>query len=127
MTTTVLTQFDNDTGVMTITLNRPEARNSLTPDMVDALEALFAELKTREDVRVVLMRSRGGHFCAGADLKGVFVDAAAAPTPGQPDPIVAINRRFGELLRAAEAIPQVLITVCEGGGVGRWFWFGLCV
>lgn len=121
MTTTVLTQFDTDTGVMTITLNRPEARNSLTPDMVDALSALFAELKARDDVRVVLMRSRGGHFCAGADLKGVFADAASAPTPGQPDPIVSINRRFGELLRAAEAIPQVLITVCEGGVLGGGF------
>ncbi len=121
MSNSVLTQFDADTGVMTVTFNRPEARNSLTPEMVEDLKVLFAELPARTDVRVVLMRSRGGHFCAGADLKGVFAGAAATPEPGQPDPVVLMNRGFGELLRAAEAIPQVLITVCEGGVLGGGF------
>ncbi len=121
MTTSVLTRLDADTGVLTVTLNRPEARNALGPDMVAALMTLFRELPARDDVRVVLMRSRGGHFCAGADLKGVFADAAGTPAPGAADPIAAMNRGFGELLRAAEAIPQVLITVCEGGVLGGGF------
>lgn len=120
MTDQVLTRFDADTGVLTVTLNRPAARNALTPAMVDQLLALLAELPARDDVRVVLMRSRGGHFCAGADLKGVFTDATQAPA-GETDPVAAMNRRFGELLRAAEAIPQVLITVCEGGVLGGGF------
>lgn len=121
MSNAVLTRFDADTGILTVTFNRPEARNALNPEMVDALVALFAELPARTDVRVVLMRSRGGHFCAGADLKGVFADAAATPAPGAVDPIAAMNRRFGELLRAAESIPQVLVTVCEGGVLGGGF------
>lgn len=121
MSNAVLTRFDADTGILSVTFNRPEARNALNPEMVDELVALFAGLPARSDVRVVLMRSRGGHFCAGADLKGVFADAASAPAPGAADPIAAMNRRFGELLRAAEAIPQVLVTVCEGGVLGGGF------
>ncbi|PQA48591.1 enoyl-CoA hydratase/isomerase family protein [Amnimonas aquatica] len=117
----VLTRFDADTGVLTVAFNRPEARNALNPDMVSALLALFAGLRDRPEVRVVLMRSRGGHFCAGADLKGVFADAASQPAPGEADPIATMNRGFGELLRAAEAIPQVLVTVCEGGVLGGGF------
>lgn len=121
MSNAVLTRFDADTGILSVTFNRPEARNALNPEMVDDLVTLFAGLPARTDVRVVLMRSRGGHFCAGADLKGVFADAASTPAPGAVDPIAAMNRRFGELLRTAEAIPQVLVTVCEGGVLGGGF------
>lgn len=121
MSDAVLTRFDADTGILSVTFNRPEARNALNPEMVDDLATLFAELPARSEVRVVLLRSRGGHFCAGADLKGVFADAASTPVPGEIDPIAAMNRRFGELLRAAEAIPQVLVTICEGGVLGGGF------
>ncbi|MEL0027663.1 MAG: enoyl-CoA hydratase-related protein [Perlucidibaca sp.] len=121
MSNAVLTRFDADTGILSVSFNRPEARNALNPEMVDELVALFAGLPERHEVRVVLMRSRGGHFCAGADLKGVFADAASTPAAGEADPIAAMNRRFGELLRAAEAIPQVLITICEGGVLGGGF------
>lgn len=113
--------FDSARGLLALTLNRPDARNALNPDMLAELVAVFRHLHARTDVRVVLMRGAGGHFCAGADLKGVFSDVARPVPAGETDPIVGVNRAFGEMLRAAESIPQVLVTVCEGGVLGGGF------
>ena len=113
--------FDSARGLLRLTLNRPDARNALNPEMVAELIAVFRHLHERADVRVVLMRGAGGHFCAGADLKGVFSDVAKPLAEGAADPIVAVNRSFGEMLRAASSIPQVLVTVCEGGVLGGGF------
>lgn len=115
------TRLDAASGVLQLTLNRPEARNALNPEMVAALVAMFQHLQQRSDVRVVVLRGAGGHFCAGADLKGVFGDASKpAPSEG-PDPVAEVNLSFGRLLRQAEALPQVLITICEGGVLGGGF------
>ena len=55
-------------GVMTITLNRPEAANAVRPDDRDALIALLATADADEKVRVVVLRANGKHFCSGADV-----------------------------------------------------------
>lgn len=112
---------DANTGILRVTLNRPEARNALTVEMLGELIALFEHLKTRADLRVVIMRGNGGHFCAGADLKGVFGDAQKPLVPGEKDPVITMNRAFGEMLLVAEGIPQVLVTVLEGGVLGGGF------
>lgn len=112
---------DDAAGILRVTLNRPDARNALTVEMLAELIALFEHVKTRSDLRVVLLRGNGGHFCAGADLKGVFGDAQKPVVAGEKDPVITMNRAFGEMLRVAEAIPQVLISVLEGGVLGGGF------
>lgn len=112
-------QVADDHGVRTITLNRPEARNALRAETLTQLAAVFAECQGRSDLRAVVLRGAGGHFCAGADLKGLM--AGGAPSASSDDPIAAVNRRFGDLLQQAEALPQALITVCEGAVLGGGF------
>ncbi len=63
-----LTIGDHD-GVRVLTLNRPRARNTLSVDMMGALEAAFADIDASEDVRCVVIRAQGPGFCAGHDLK----------------------------------------------------------
>ena len=55
-------------GVMTITLNRPEAANAVRPDDRNALIALLGTADAEETVRVVVLRAKGKHFCSGADV-----------------------------------------------------------
>ncbi|MDT5074999.1 MAG: 2-(1,2-epoxy,2-dihydrophenyl)acetyl-CoA isomerase, partial [Mycobacterium sp.] len=55
-------------GIMTITLNRPEAANAVRPDDRDALIALLAAADGDEKVRVAVLRANGKHFCSGADV-----------------------------------------------------------
>lgn len=121
VTTQIRLAFDAPRGLLSLTLNRPDVRNALNPRTLQELVAVFEHLHQRPEVRVVVMRGAGGHFCAGADLKGMFDDVAKPVPPGTIDPIIGVNRAFGEMLRAAEAIPQVLLTVCEGGVLGGGF------
>src|SRR5688500_8089618 len=104
-------------GVLHVRLNRPAVRNALNVAMLTELEATLAEAASAPDVRAVVLRGAGGHFCAGGDLK----EMAAART-GAGDALVAMNRALGRLLERIEAMPQVTIAVCEGtvlgGGLG---------
>lgn len=56
-------------GVVTLTLNRPQAFNSLSEDMLAALQKEFEALSADESVRVVVIAASGRAFCAGHDLK----------------------------------------------------------
>ena len=55
-------------GVATITLNRPEVRNALSPDMLENFAALLDDCMDR-DVRAVVITGSGGAFCSGADVR----------------------------------------------------------
>lgn len=63
---TVLYQVED--GVATITLNRPERRNAVTPVMLQRLCARFVAAGEDERVRAVLVTGAGKGFCAGQDL-----------------------------------------------------------
>ncbi|MFN0148912.1 MAG: enoyl-CoA hydratase-related protein [Dehalococcoidia bacterium] len=73
-----MAEYDNvlveveDSGVATITLNRPEKLNAISAGLRDDLEAALRELRHGDAVRVVRLRANGRAFCAGYDL-----------TPGQ--------------------------------------------
>jgi methylglutaconyl-CoA hydratase len=59
-----------DNGVAVVTLNRPEAMNSLNTQLRAELTALFPQLDLRNDVRVIVITGAGDKaFCSGADLK----------------------------------------------------------
>ncbi len=57
-------------GIGTITFNRPESRNALSPQMVDGLIDTSARFERDAGVRCVLLRGAGDHFMAGGDVKG---------------------------------------------------------
>jgi isohexenylglutaconyl-CoA hydratase len=109
-------------SVLRVWLNRPAARNSLSATLVSELDGLFAGLASRADIRTVVLRGRGGHFSAGADLKEM-AEARAAGADGTvagvgPDPFAVLNRALGTLLQRVEAAPQVVVAVCEGAVLG---------
>ena len=57
-------------GVATIILQRPESRNSLTPELFASLGRLFEEVAANPDDRVMVLTGSGEAFCSGADLTG---------------------------------------------------------
>lgn len=64
--------------VATITLNRPEKLNAMTPEMADALRAIVASINASDDVRAVILTGAGPKaFCAGSDIKEL--DGYATP------------------------------------------------
>jgi enoyl-CoA hydratase len=61
--------YDVHEHVAEITLNRPENRNSMTPDVLDGLCAAVERVRGDAAVRCVIVTGRGTSFCAGADFK----------------------------------------------------------
>ncbi|TWC39048.1 isohexenylglutaconyl-CoA hydratase [Pseudomonas sp. SJZ079] len=105
-----------ETGVLHITLNRPDSRNAMSLAMVAELRAVLTSVRTALDVRALVLRGAGGHFCAGGDIK----DMASARSAGAAA-YRELNRAFGSLLEEAQCVPQVLIAVLEGAVLGGGF------
>ncbi len=59
--------------VLTITMDRPEARNAIDRQMAAELTAAFDRLDREDDCWVGILRGEGPTFCAGADLKEALV------------------------------------------------------
>jgi len=128
---TLLTALD--AGVLRVTLNRPERRNALSPEMVDELVALFTSLAKERSLRAVVLRGAGGNFCAGADLKGMQSarsggagggGASGGGSAGGQDAKQAVargNRRFGDLMSAVNDVPVPVVAVVEGAVMGGGF------
>ncbi len=55
----------NDSGIATLTMNRPLARNALTPQMMSGLRESLPRLAADTSVRVVVLTGAGNAFCAG--------------------------------------------------------------
>ncbi|MDP6734669.1 MAG: enoyl-CoA hydratase/isomerase family protein, partial [Gammaproteobacteria bacterium] len=58
-----------NSGIATLTLNRPESRNALTPEMMAGLKEALPRLAADSAVRVVVLTGAGRAFCAGGDVK----------------------------------------------------------
>ena len=56
-------------AVLVVTLNRPEARNALNPELIDDLSVILREADTDPSVRAIVLTGAGTVFCAGMDLK----------------------------------------------------------
>lgn len=61
-------RFDVDSGVATITLNRPEVRNAFNGEIATGLAAAYERCDTDDDIRAVVVTGTPPAFCAGADL-----------------------------------------------------------
>jgi methylglutaconyl-CoA hydratase len=55
-------------GVATITLNRPEVRNAMNLQMIRELTSILRVLQGEKEIRLILFKAMGTHFCSGADL-----------------------------------------------------------
>ncbi|GAB38676.1 crotonase/enoyl-CoA hydratase family protein [Gordonia sp. w5E2] len=57
--------------VLIVTMNRPEARNALSTEMMAIMEEAWDQVDADPDIRVAILTGAGGYFCAGADLKSM--------------------------------------------------------
>jgi isohexenylglutaconyl-CoA hydratase len=105
-----------DGPVLKIAMNRPEARNALSPVMVRELTQVFEEARDDAAIRVVVLSGASGTFCAGGDLKGMGDSQAARG--GAKEETAASNRRFGALLEMIDTLPKAVIVLVEGAAMG---------
>jgi enoyl-CoA hydratase len=102
---TVLTEID-PSGYAILTLNRPEARNALSRELMDCLVETVNTLQDNPDVRVLIVTGAGAAFCAGLDLKEIGAGKAGwGGTEGneatrRSNPVQALERFRGPVIGA---------------------------
>ena len=108
-------------GVAELTLNRPQALNSINKTLIDETRVALGDLAKDDTARVVLLTGAGRGFCAGADLAGSGFENDAGRSTGEQ---TAHSMKIGYNPLAADlgAFPKPVIVavngVCAGGGVG---------
>lgn len=109
--------YDSADGVAAITLNRPEKRNALDDVTIQDLKDALARAAGDVLVRVVVVRSSGEDFCAGADLSALQKIAESSVLENRDD-----ARSMMELFVAMRRLPKPIVAAVRGralaGGCG---------
>jgi enoyl-CoA hydratase len=125
--------YARDGAIATITLNRPDALNTIVPPMPDEVENAVHRAVADNDVRVIVLRGAGRSFCAGYDFAGGFHhwDEQIAPDgewdPGRDfvfatAPSLSPTQKLMSVWRAPKPVIAQVHGWCVGGGSD----FALC-
>lgn len=104
---TLISLDDAGTGVRTLILNRPQARNSLSQPVIRELIEAFQAIAADDSVRVVILAGAGPAFCAGHDLKEMRANHSK-------EFMQALFRQCGELMLTITRMPQPVIARVHG-------------
>jgi methylglutaconyl-CoA hydratase len=122
-----------EADLATVTLNRPDKRNAISPEMIEELLAALAEVENSQ-ARVLILTGAGKAFCAGMDLEALKVLAeecthSLLESKGPQDALahsseahIADSRRTANLFRRIYSFPKPVIAAVNGpaiaGGCG---------
>ncbi|WP_288400406.1 enoyl-CoA hydratase-related protein [uncultured Acinetobacter sp.] len=114
-------QLEQQGSILTLWLNRPESRNAMSLNMVNAIQQVFSHIADDVSIRAVILRGKGGHFCAGGDIKDMAALRVEAANVGSLQPYVDFNRRFGAMIEQVDQAPQTVVAILEGAVLGGGF------
>jgi 2-(1,2-epoxy-1,2-dihydrophenyl)acetyl-CoA isomerase len=103
-----------EAGVLTLTLNRPEALNALSREMTRALRDGIESAASDRGIGAVIITGAGRAFCAGADLK----DVVARREAGERDLGNDLRANYAPMIRAIRACPKPVIAALNGTAAG---------
>jgi 2-(1,2-epoxy-1,2-dihydrophenyl)acetyl-CoA isomerase len=100
-----------DSGVLSLTLNRPEKLNAFTPEMHKLLRDALEQALDDAGVRAVLLTGAGRGFCAGQDLSQRNAEAPI-------DLSVSLGSNYNPLVRRLRALPKPIVCAVNGVAAG---------
>jgi methylglutaconyl-CoA hydratase len=99
--------------IVKITMNRPEKRNALSPEMMDEISTALDSVLNDEDVRVIILTGGEGIFCAGADLEYMQKLSGFGAEENLAD-----SRKLRDLLWKIYTYPKIVIAQVHGAALG---------
>ena len=111
--------YDEQDGVATITLNRPERLNALTFEIYRELTDTFLALRTEKDVRAVVITGAGRAFCSGGDVNDIIAQLFKRDMEG----LLEFTRMTCDLIRSIRSLPKPVIASLNGTTAGA----GACI
>ena len=91
-------------GIAWASLNRPDKRNAMSPQLHYDMDDALMRLEVDEDVRVVVVTGEGGNFSAGQDLKKFFRELEKNPGERKKAAAAANRWRWERLYRLADLV-----------------------
>jgi enoyl-CoA hydratase len=114
-------ELKHDGPVIWCTLNRPDALNALSRQLVEDLHGFYDELARDTETRVVVMRGAGRAFCAGLDLK----EGGGGGERGDIGAQLRGQHRIAELALKMRRLSQVFLALVHGPACGGGFMLAL--
>jgi enoyl-CoA hydratase/carnithine racemase len=115
--TAVKTIYEHiDRGVLTIWLDRPEAKNGMDPPMLEAFAASLSRAASRDEAKIIVIRGANGTFCTGADL-GDMEDPVLDTSVGS----IMLVQQVATIFRRLFDIGKPTIAAVEGWAVAGGF------
>lgn len=109
--------------ITTITLNRPQSKNAMNPQMHFDMRDALAEVERDDGCRVLVITGAGDSFCAGMDVKQYFYDTENAPAQRAE----ARKAAFEWMFRRLRLLPKPTIAAVNGWCFGGAFaWLAVC-
>lgn len=117
-TTHLLAELDE--GVLTLTLNRPEARNAMSGAMNAALAEQLARAELESAVKCVVLTGAGKGFCAGGDVKGMASGGDAGGSGGNTIDAAIHRQRLNQRATAGKlfTMPKPTLAALPGAAAG---------
>jgi len=109
----------DEQGIATITLHRPDRLNALTFEVYRELTDTFAALRDEQDVRVVVITGSGRAFCSGGDVHDIIGELFKRDMEG----LLKFTRMTCELIRSIRALPKPVLASLNGTTAGA----GACI
>src|SRR5918995_3006975 len=110
---TLLVSTEN--GITTITFNRPEKRNAMSPQLHREMFEVLTEIRYDKETHVVVLTGAGDNFCAGQDLKQYSLEMESQPARVRDEVREKVRRWRNEMLRT---LPQPVIARITGWCLG---------
>ena len=106
--------FELTDGIATITLNRPEAGNSLNPALLGALTNAWRRVEADDAIKVAIITGAGErHFCTGADVSGLKVGMGGL----QNQPYAVANQFSPRMAKVSKPVICAVNGLVNGGGL----------
>lgn len=110
----LLYEHDRETGVATVTLNRPERLNALTFEVYRELREVFLALDTEPGVRAVVLTGAGRAFCSGGDVEDIIGELFTKDYRG----LLEFTRSTGDLILSILRCRRPVIAALNGTVAG---------
>lgn len=113
----LLLDWQEDLGILWLTLNRPKAHNAIDFDMIEGIEEACRLCEGHDEVRVLIIRALGKSFCAGGDIKdmqnqsGMFEGASMALRKNY-------QRGIQRIPKALESLSIPIMAIVDGPAIG---------
>lgn len=106
-------EVEQEKGICLVTLNKPEVRNALVPELMLELIDFFREVKSSEEINAIILTGKGTSFCAGGNIKG-FKEMLAVDARKR-------MRQSQQLVSSIVELDQPVIAAVNGSAAGAGF------